>query len=179
MRSSRGAAERSRRSTRRRERATLGRRPLLATLTLAGLRISEALDLHWRDVNLDACRLRVAAAKTDAGVREVDLTPALQELLADGPESQPVHTAWRFGLPTSAGKRDNPSNVSNRFLESAAKLANIDLRAAGREPMPDVTPHSLRRTFISLLLAAGADVPYVMAQAGHTDPKMTLASTPR
>lgn len=49
-----------------------------------------------------------------------------------------------------------------------------DLRAAGREPMPDVTPHSLRRTFISLLLAAGADVPYVMAQAGHTDPKMTL-----
>lgn len=40
--------------------------------------------------------------------------------------------------------------------------------------MPDVTPHSLRRTFISLLLAAGADVPYVMAQAGHSDPKMTL-----
>lgn len=40
--------------------------------------------------------------------------------------------------------------------------------------MPDVTPHSLRRTFISLLLAAGADVPYVMAQAGHNDPKMTL-----
>lgn len=37
-----------------------------------------------------------------------------------------------------------------------------------------MTPHSLRRTFISLLLAAGADVPYVMAQAGHTDPKMTL-----
>lgn len=37
-----------------------------------------------------------------------------------------------------------------------------------------MTPHSLRRTFISLLLASGADVPYVMAQAGHADPKMTL-----
>jgi len=35
-------------------------------------------------------------------------------------------------------------------------------------------PHSLRRTFISLLLASGADVPYVTAQAGHSDPKMTL-----
>jgi integrase len=77
-------------------------------------------------------------------------------------------------FPTSAGKRDNPSNIRNPFLDSAARLANADLRAAGREPMPDVTPHSLRRTFISLLLAAGADVPYVMAQAGHTDPKMTL-----
>ncbi|HET9591588.1 MAG TPA: site-specific integrase [Solirubrobacterales bacterium] len=157
-----------------REGDTRRRRPLLATLTLAGLRISEALDLRWRDVNLDARRLRVAAAKTDAGVREVDLTPALQELLADYRNRSPYTQPGDLVFPTGAGKRDNPSNVRNRFLDSAAKLANIDLRAAGREPMPDVTPHSLRRTFISLLLAAGADVPYVMAQAGHTDPKMTL-----
>jgi integrase len=33
-----------------RESDTGRRRPLLATLTLAGLRISEALDLRWRDV---------------------------------------------------------------------------------------------------------------------------------
>ena len=157
-----------------REGDTRRRRPLLATLTLAGLRISEALDLRWRDVNLDARRLRVAAAKTDAGVREVDLTPALQELLADYRTRSPYTRPGDLVFPTGAGKRDNPSNVRNRFLDSAAKLANADLRAAGREPMPDVTPHSLRRTFISLLLAAGADVPYVMAQAGHTDPKMTL-----
>jgi integrase len=157
-----------------REGDTRRRCPLLATLTLAGLRISEALDLRWRDVNLDARRLRVAAAKTDAGVREVDLTPALQELLADYRSRSPYTQPGDLVFPTGAGKRDNPSNVRNRFLDSAAKLANADLRAAGREPMPDVTPHSLRRTFISLLLAAGADVPYVMAQAGHTDPKMTL-----
>jgi integrase len=41
-------------------------------------------------------------------------------------------------------------------------------------PIVGVTPHSLRRTFISLLLATGADVTYVMAQAGHHDPKTTL-----
>jgi integrase len=157
-----------------REGDTRRRRPLLATLMLAGLRISEALDLRWRDVNLDARRLRVTAAKTDAGVREVDLTPALQELLADYRSRSPYTQPGDLVFPTSAGKRDNPSNVRNRFLDSAAKLANADLLAAGREPIPDVTPHSLRRTFISLLLAAGADVPYVMAQAGHTDPKMTL-----
>jgi integrase len=157
-----------------REGDTRRRRPLLATLTLAGLRISEALDLRWRDVNLDARRLRVAAAKTDAGIREVDMTPALQELLADYRSRSPYTQPGDLVFPTSAGRRDNPSNVRNRFLDSAAKIANVDLRAAGREPMPDVTPHSLRRTFISLLLAAGADVPYVMAQAGHTDPKMTL-----
>jgi integrase len=38
----------------------------------------------------------------------------------------------------------------------------------------NVTPHSPRRTFASLLLATGADVPYVMAQLEHSDPKMTL-----
>jgi integrase len=115
-----------------------------------------------------------AASKTDAGVREVDLTPALQELLADYQGRSPYARPGDFVFPTNAGKRDNPSNVRNRHLDSATKITNAELRAAGREPMPRVTPHSLRRTFISLLLAAGADVPYVMAQAGHTDPKMTL-----
>jgi integrase len=157
-----------------REGDTRRRRPLLATLTLAGLRISEALDLRWRDVNLAARRLRVAASKTDAGVREVDLTPALQELLAEYRSGSPYGKPGDLVFPTNAGKRDNPSNVRNRHLDSATKFANAELVAAGREPMPDLTPHSLRRTFISLLLAAGADVPYVMAQAGHTDPKMTL-----
>jgi integrase len=150
------------------------RRPLLATLTLAGLRISEALDLCWRDVDLAARRLRVAASKTATGIREVDLTPVLRELLTeyrarsryDGPDD--------LVFPTGQGKRDNPSNVRNRILASAVDSANVELRDAGLEPMPSVTPHSLRRTFISLHLAAGADVPYVMAQAGHNDPKMTL-----
>ncbi len=150
------------------------RRPLLAVLALAGLRISEALSLRWRDVNLAGRKLRVAASKTDTGVREVDMTPTLQELLSeyrtrtgqDGPDD--------FVFPTATGKRDSASNVRSRFLAASVEQANVELRKAGREPMEAITPHSLRRTFISLLLAAGADVPYVMAQAGHADPKMTL-----
>jgi integrase len=125
------------------------RRPLLATLALAGLRISEALDLRWRDVNLEERRLRIAAAKTNAGVRGVDLTPALQAQLIEYRGRSPYVEQNDLVFPTGEGKRDNPSNVRNRFLDSAAELANPDLRAAGREPMPDVTPHSLRRTFIS------------------------------
>jgi integrase len=77
-------------------------------------------------------------------------------------------------FPTSAGKRDNPSNTRNRFLSDAVEIANGKLEQEGHEPIAHVTPHSLRRTFASLLLATGADVPYVMAQLGHEDPKMTL-----
>jgi integrase len=150
------------------------RRPLLAVLVLAGLRISEALGLRWRDVNLAGRKLRVAASKTDTGVREVDLTPTLQELLSEYRTRTRHNDPDDFVFPTAGGKQDSPSNVRGRFLAAAVEQASVELRRADREPIGAVTPHSLRRTFISLLLAAGADVPYVMAQAGHADPKMTL-----
>ena len=87
---------------------TRRRRPLLATLALAGLRISEALDLRWRDVNLGARRLRVAASKTDAGVREVDLTPALQELLTEYRDRSPFSKPGDLVFPTNAGNETTP-----------------------------------------------------------------------
>jgi len=150
------------------------RRPLLATLTFAGLRIGEALELRWRDVDLPERRLRVSAAKTDAGIREVDISPSLKDLLAEYRDRSSHTRPNDFVFPTAAGGQDNASNVRGRFLSPAVERANEALLDAGREPIGAVTPHSLRRTFISLLLAAGADVPYVMAQAGHNDPKMTL-----
>ena len=125
-------------------------------------------------MNLGSRKLKVITSKTDTGIREVKLTPTLQELLTE------YRTRTRHGepddlvFPTAEGNRDNPSNVRRRFLAPAVERANEALRKAKREPIGAVTPHSLRRTFVSLLLATGADVPYVMAQAGHNDPKMTL-----
>ena len=41
--------------------------------------------------------------------------------------------------------------------------------------LPDrVTPHTLRRTFATLALAAGRDPRWVMGQLGHTDARLTL-----
>jgi integrase len=157
-----------------REGDTGRRRPLLATLTLAGLRISEAMDLHWRDVSLPGRKLRIVQAKTDAGVREIDMTPTLAEVLSEYRTRTRHADPDDLVFPTAVGKRDNPSNVRNRFLADSVERANVKLTEAGGEPIGKVTPHSLRRTFASLLLATGADVPYVMAQLGHTDPKMTL-----
>lgn len=150
------------------------RQPLFAVLVLAGLRISEALDLRWRDVHLPERKLCVAEAKTDTGIREVDLTPELQKMLLEyrlrtthnGPDDRV--------FPTKKGKRDNPSNIRNRFLANAVKRANGELTTTGNREMKRITPHSLRRTFVSLLFIAGADLPYAMAQAGHADPRMTL-----
>ncbi len=66
----------------REDRQHIPRRAILATLTYAGLRIGELVDLRWRDVDLAAGRLRVGRAKTAAGVRHVRLRPALRDELA-------------------------------------------------------------------------------------------------
>jgi hypothetical protein len=54
--------------------------------------------------------------------------------------------------------------------------ANAQLAADGVEVLPEgLTPHSLRRTFASLLFAIGEPPPYVMAQMGHTTASLTLS----
>lgn len=53
--------------------------------------------------------------------------------------------------------------------------ANERLEAKGLPSLPDgLSPHALRRSFISWLIHEGEDVAYVMEQAGHEDSKMTL-----
>lgn len=150
------------------------RRPLLTTLVFAGLRIGELCTLRWRDVDLAGGRIRVGEAKTDAGVREVELLPVLRDELvrlrmvaADDPE--------RFVFATSTGGCQNPSNVRTRTLARSIELANARLERDGLAQLPErITPHSLRRTFASLLFALGRTAPDVMEQLGHTDPKLTL-----
>jgi integrase len=45
----------------------------------------------------------------------------------------------------------------------------------GAQPLPlGITPHKLRHTFGSILVAIGKDPTYVMNQLGHTDPAFTL-----
>ena len=50
-----------------------------------------------------------------------------------------------------------------------------ELRAERGVPaLPRVSPHALRRTYISLMIEAGAPLPYVMRQVGHEDSRTTL-----
>ena len=152
------------------------RRALLATLVLAGLRIGEALDLRWADVDLARGTLRVGRAKTDAGERTVYLLPLLRdELLAYRAALGDVARQQRvFGSAT--GARQSESNIRNRVLAKAVENANERLEQDGEAPIAArLTPHSLRRTFASLLYALGEAPPYVMRQMGHTSPSLALA----
>jgi len=79
-------------------------------------------------------------------------------------------------FPTRRGEAQDRNNIRSRTLGSALTRANEKLEDEGLPPLPEaLTPHSLRHTFASLLFEAGATVPYVMAQLGHSDPKVTLS----
>jgi integrase len=58
------------------------------------------------------------------------------------------------------------------------RLAEVGVRADGRcaacAREDGLSPHALRRSFISWLIYEGEDPAYVMDQAGHTSPTMTL-----
>jgi integrase len=147
----------------------------VATLVFAGPRISEALALRWRDVDLASGRLTIAASKTDAGVRTIDLLPVLRDELASH-RAQARRTGGD-DLVFAPGKGDplSAGNIRRRVLSRAVELANEAQETRGLPPLPEgITPHGLRHTFASLLIAKGEDPAYVMTQLGHTDATFTL-----
>src|SRR5207247_3869294 len=76
---------------------------------------------------------------------------------------------------TQAGGPLNQSNVRNRLLAKAVERANEHLEDDGHPPLLDgLTPHKLRHTFASLLVALGTDPGAVMDQLGHEDAAFTL-----
>jgi integrase len=148
---------------------------MLATLVFGGLRIGELLELGWRDVDLTAGRIIVRASKTDAGVREVDMLPALRDELLTLKASTQRANSIDLIFGTRQARPQSPGNVRNRVLAPAVTRANERLATDGDVPLPDrLTPHKLRHTFASLLVALGVDPGAVMDQLGHTDPTFTL-----
>ena len=64
---------------------------------------------------------------------------------------------------------------ANAIVGEAAALASAQLSRRGLPALPNTTPHTLRRTYISIaLLANRFDVLWVMRQVGHADSKMTM-----
>ncbi len=151
----------------------IGRRPMIAVMAETGLRVTELCQLRWRAVDVHHERLIIEEAKTEAGKRQVDLTLGVVDEL----------NAWRaergsidldgFVFATASGKPRNKDNVRT-VLSRVVRRANEGRTSRGEAALPPVVPHTLRRTYISLMLEAGAPLHYVMDQVGHEDSKTTL-----
>jgi integrase len=142
--------------------------PFFLLLAMTGLRIGEALELRWRDVDFGTKRLRVrrqfyegtvAPPKSKHGVRDIPLSPAMlrllwprqgasDELVFVGPRGDRVDRAWLW----------------RRVLEPARDAAGV----------PWATFQTFRHTCASILFAEGRNPKQVQMWLGHSDPGFTL-----
>jgi integrase len=157
----------------------LGRRAMVATLGLAGFRISEMMDLRVAQVDLMRGRFKLADAKTEAGVREVEISLYLRDELLEHAMDRRAR-----GLPfgpsdhffgTATGRRRDPDRFRDRILARAVEHANSNRAENGMPPLPEITPHSLRRTWATFAAMIGRDPKWIAAQIGHTSPAFTFS----
>jgi len=151
------------------------RRAILATLGCAGLRNSEVCELDLGDLDFPHGVIHVRDAKTEAGIRQVNMTPWLHEELLAYRASRADAELDEPAFPTRSGARRDRRNINRKVIAPAVRAADA-LRSERRQaPLPgSITAHTFRRTFITLMLEASAPVPYVQAQVGHEDPTTTL-----
>lgn len=153
-------------------------RPLVAAALFTGLRIGELLGLTWNDVRFDEGGIVVRRqmgrdrvhvdAKTGDSIRSVVLMPALAAILREHRLRSAYSADGDLVFPSEKGTPQDQRNVGRRLqrLRDAAGLGASD----GRPPF---RWHDSRHTFVSLLIAQGADVVTVSRQAGHADPSIT------
>ena len=156
---------------------------------LMGTRPSEQLGLMWDSIDFDANLIRIERiqlkdgalselTKTEAGRREIPMSPHLREMLLewrvrcprrDGNLERvfPAHglrAAWPVPR-TGGGGPLIYNNFRKRFWAPAIKALGL----------PAVTPHSARHAFISTLQAQGVEVGLVAKLAGHKNAVVTLS----
>ena len=156
-----------------------GRRAIIAGLGLGGFRIGELCSLLVWQVDLARARFKVTDAKTDKGVREVEMTLYLRDVLLECV----AHRA-AIGAPTGpndhffgglTGRRRSEPRVRSGVLELSVERANRHRRRAGLAELPAITPHSLRRTWATFAALAGRDQKWIADQIGHTTPHFTFS----
>jgi integrase len=117
----------------------------------------------------------VRNGRPDAGIRQIDLLPALRDELAAHKAQAARIAPDDYVFATARGSEPKQSNIRRRVFGKAATRANEQLIEAGEVPLPEgLTPHKLRHTFASILVAPGVDPGSVMDQLGHADPGFTL-----
>jgi integrase len=157
----------------------------IATVALAtGARRGELLALRWKDVDLDAGKLRVEQSleqtkaglrfkppKSKHGRRTITIPPAVvADLRAHWKATQEQRLTFGIGRSTSTdlvftmwdGSPRKPNALTNDWLRASM--------VTGRR----INLHALRHTHASSLIAAGVDILTISRRLGHANPKITL-----
>jgi integrase len=141
-----------------------------------GMRIGEVLGLTWSAVNLKAGKLdvRLNLADSDKGkplLLQPPKTRSSRRTVPLPPELIRELKVWKLKCPRSEQDLVFATEDGKAYHRNAASDA-LD-KAIVKAEIKRITPHGLRHTFASLLLADGVAVPEVSALLGHKDSYVT------
>ncbi len=127
---------------------------LVRFLAYSGVRIGEAKNVTWSDVNFLGGQLHVRGdpetATKNGETRFVPLIPELQQMLKE----------LRAGRPS-----EPPGATVMRVLECQNSMTH----AAAKIGMARITHHDLRHLFATICIESGVDIPTVSRWLGHKD----------
>jgi len=157
-------------------------RPVALTCALAGLRISEALGLRWRDVDFKTEEIHVreqlgangelVPVKTTASAAPAPLLPQLARELRAHHARQRERGFDRVRpdalVFTTARARPQSRRNALRAVHHAGDEAGLNPK--GAQP---VGLHDLRHSFVANALAVGVTLPEAATLARHADARIT------
>lgn len=172
--------------------------PFLVTALGTGLRVGELTGLVWENVDLknnllhvdhqlqyrkcsddEGTTFRITKLKTDAGKRDIPLSPAVRMALTEQRKLSlargTLNTATVDGTTgfifTSRNGQPLATNSVNSFLKNVIEQYN---KMEPSEPLPHVSAHVLRHTACTRLVESGIDLKIVQAIMGHSSVSLTL-----
>ncbi len=148
-------------------------RELIAMGIFTGMRASEILGVVLNEVDHSAGEIHArfqmsrkgkrVPLKTKAARRDIVLMPALGKILRRRRIRMERSLGTDLLFQSATGRTMGYWSLQGRF-EKVAEDAGID----------DVTPHTMRHTFASILISEGRSVEFVSRQLGHARTSTTL-----
>jgi integrase/recombinase XerD len=134
-------------------------RVLLTLIYTTGLRVSEALNINWRDLKSNGLGGQVTVMGKGGKLRTVLISPNLWQLLQALP--RPNNCEPLFS--TSSGKRLDRYNL-HRFVKREAEKAGVN---------PHISIHWLRHAHACHSLENGCELDVLMRSLGHSSLTVT------
>ena len=133
---------------------------MLELLYATGIRVSELVDLNLEDLNLQIGILYCRGGKNE---RIIPIYPEAIRVLGD------YLTRVRPTLVAEADEKALFINMNGQRLTRQGfwKIIKLYTKKAGIEK--DITPHTLRHSFATLLLENGAQLKVIQEMMGHSD----------
>lgn len=142
-------------------------RTMIKLFLASGLRLSEMINLRWKDINLMTGQLKVVEGKGSKD-RILWISESIMEELRNWKEKQSEKLSiCEYVFTTNSKKKLDDRNV-RRMVGEYSQKAGIT---------KNISPHTFRHTFASDLLRSTKNIRLVQKALGHEDLSTTMIYT--